>query len=76
MIFVSFFIEKIIIPYTSMPPLSYLTYFIPTKSNLYLANSLAAAVSESALYMLLTFQIPNLMSLFHCLGDTKVSVQV
>ena len=47
----------------------------PTKSNLYLANSLAAAVSEPDLYRLLTFHIPNLMSLFHCVGRTKESVQ-
>jgi hypothetical protein len=32
------------------------------------ANSGAAAVSEPALYRLLTFQVPNLMSLFHSLG--------
>ena len=44
-------------------------------SCLYPANSLAAAVSEPALYRLLTFQVPNLMSLFHCLGCTKVAVQ-
>jgi hypothetical protein len=36
----------------------------------------AAAISEPALYRLLTFQVPNLMSLFRCLGRTKVSVQV
>ena len=41
-----------------------------------LANFLAAAVSEPALHRLLTFQVPNLMSLFRCLGCTKVSVQV
>jgi hypothetical protein len=39
-------------------------------------NSLAAAVSEPALYRLLTFQVPNLMSLFRCLGRTRVKVQV
>ena len=52
-----------------MPFLSYLTSCTPTKSNLYLANSLAAAVNEPALYRLLTFQVPNLMSLFHLLGS-------
>jgi hypothetical protein len=31
---------------------------------LYLANSLAAAVSEPALHRLLTFHVPNRMSLF------------
>ena len=34
-----------------------------TKTNLYLANSLAAAVSEPALYRLLTFQVPDLTSI-------------
>ena len=43
-----------------MPPLPHLTSSTPTKSNLYLANSLPAAVSEPALYRLLTFQVPNL----------------
>jgi len=41
-----------------------------------LANYVAAAVSEPALYMLLTFHVANLMSHFRCLGCTKVSVQV
>ena len=59
-----------------MPPLSYITSCTSTRSNLYLANSLAAAVSEPALYRLLTFHVPILMSLFCCLGRTKVSVQV
>ena len=57
-----------------MPPLSHLTSSTPTKSNLYFANSLAAAVSEPALYRLQTFQVPILI--FHCLGCTKLSVQV
>ena len=54
-----------------MPPLSHLTSCIPTKP-----NSLAAVVSESSLYSLLTFQVPNLMPLLHCLFCTKVSVPV
>jgi len=49
---------------------------MPIKSNLYLTNSLAAAVSEHDLYRLLTFQVPNPVFLFHCLGHPKVSVQV
>jgi len=36
---------------------------------LYLANFLAAAISEPALYRLLTFHVPNKMSLF-LLRDT------
>ena len=42
----------------------------PTKSNLYLANSLATAVSEPALYRILTFHVPKTMSLF-LLRDTS-----
>jgi len=42
----------------------------------YLANSLAAAESEPALYKLLTFHLPNFMSFFRCLGRTKLSIQV
>jgi hypothetical protein len=37
---------------------------------------MAAAISKPALYRLLTCQLPNLMSRFHCLGRTKVSIQV
>ena len=75
-IFISFSIEKIIIP------CSYCALFVPpnlctpTKSDLYLANSLAAVINEPALYRLLTFQVPNLISLFRCLGRTRVSIQV
>ena len=71
MIFISFSIEKIIIPYSHHAPLSHLNSCTPTKSNLYLDNSLAAAVSEPVLYRLLTLHVPNLMSLFHCLGHTN-----
>jgi len=35
-----------------------------------------AMVSESTLYRLLTFQVPNLMSHFRSLGRTGISVQV
>ena len=48
-----------------MPRLPHQTFCSPTKSNLHLANFLATAVSEPDLYRLLTFQVPNLMSLFH-----------
>ena len=74
MIFISFSIEKIIIP------CSYCAPFVPPnflcKSNLYLANSLAAVVREPAFYRLLKFQVPSVISLSHCLGSTKGSVQV
>jgi len=42
-----------------VPTLSHLTSCTPTQSDLYLANSLAAAVSEPALYRLLTFHVPK-----------------
>ena len=69
------FHKKLKSPALTVPPLFHLTPCTPTKSNFYLANSLAAVVSEHALYRLLTFQAPNLMSLFYCLVRTKVSVQ-
>jgi len=47
-----------------MPPLFHPTSCTRTKSNLYLLNSLAAAVIEPALYSPLTFQMPNIKSLF------------
>ena len=59
-----------------MPSLPHLTSCTSTKSNLYLTNSQAAAVNEPALYRLLIFQVPNLLSFFHCLGRTRLSVQV
>jgi hypothetical protein len=75
MIFVSFSIEKSVFPCSYVLSLSHLTLCTPTKSDLHLAYSLAAGVSEPNLYRLLTFQVPNLMSLFHCLGRTEVSGQ-
>ena len=50
-----------------MPPLSHLTSYTLTKCNLYLANSLPAAICEPSLYRLLTFHVPNKMSPFLCL---------
>ena len=67
MIFVSFSIEKTIIPHTYLALFVPTNLPIPTKSNLYLANSLAAAVSEPALYRLLTFHVANLMYIFPAL---------
>ena len=58
------------------PFVAHLTYCTPTKSNLYFANALASVKREPDLYRLLTFQVPNLMSLFHCFSCTKVSVQL
>jgi hypothetical protein len=59
-----------------MLTLPHLNFRKPTKFNLHLANSLPAVVSEPELYSLLTFQVPNLISLFHCFGRTKESFQI
>jgi hypothetical protein len=48
----------------------------PAQSSQYpQSDTLAAAIIKPALYRLLTFQVPNLNSLFQCLVHTKVSVQ-
>jgi hypothetical protein len=50
-------------PALTVPSLSHLTSCTPTKYHSYLANSPVSAVSEPALYRLLTFQVQNLSSL-------------
>ena len=57
-----------------MPHLFHLPSCTPTKSKLYLGNSLAAARRKPDPCRLLTLQAPNLISLFHCLDCTRVSV--
>ena len=59
-----------------MPSFSHLTSYTLTKSNLYLANSLATVVSGPNLCSLITILVSNFMSLFNCLGCTTGSVQV
>ena len=59
-----------------MPVLSHLTscihlHLIYTSLILWLLS-----LSGPGLYRLLTFQVPNLLSLFRCLGRTKALVQV
>ena len=73
MIFISFYIQKVIVPSSYGAPFSHLTSCTPTMSNLYLANSLAAAVSEPAVYSLLKFHVPNKMTLFFCLLCDAIS---
>jgi hypothetical protein len=55
--------------------LSHLTSCTPTKSSLYLANSPTTVISDPDLYRLLTFHVPNIISLFHCLGRAERSVR-
>ena len=68
---------KIQSPSLTVSSLSHLTSCTPTKSNLYLSNSLAASASEHVLYCIgsLHSVCQSLMSLFLCLGPSKVSVQ-
>ena len=66
-VYCDFSTEKIIVPCSSCAPFVPPNLCTPTKSDLYQANSLAAAVSEPALYRLLMFHVPNKMSLFLCL---------
>jgi hypothetical protein len=59
-----------------LPP-SHLTSCTPAKSNLYLDSSPEVVIREPALYKLLTFHNPNLMSICSRLGRlSKGSVQV
>jgi hypothetical protein len=51
-------------PAGSVPPPSHLTSYTSTRSNLYLASSLETVIMEPALYKLLTFHNPNLISIF------------
>jgi len=72
MIFISFPIEKTIIPAFTVPSFSYLTSCTPTKSNLYLANSLAAATSAPALYRL---HVNAITRFLHCQIFTLSDIQ-
>jgi hypothetical protein len=47
-----------------------------TKSNLHFADSLQPVFKVPDLYRLVILQVPNLMSIFRCLGLSKESVQV
>jgi len=53
-------------------PLFDLTSCTPTKSNLYLVNSLATVINDPDLHMLLTFHVSIIMSLFQFLGCIKL----
>jgi hypothetical protein len=51
---------------TSVPP--DLLYYAPNESNVHSDSSFTIAISEPALYRLLTFHVSNLMSIFRSLG--------
>jgi hypothetical protein len=64
-------------PAGSVPLPSHLTSCPPTKFNLYLDSSLETVIRVPALYKILMFHVPNLMSIFRRLGrSSKESVQV
>ena len=69
------FIKKLQSSALTMSPLSYPNSCTPTKSNLHLTDSLIAAVSESALYRILTFHVPNLMSHFVWVSCSRLLIQ-
>jgi hypothetical protein len=67
-------LRNMYLPAHSVPPPSYLTLCTPTKCNLYFEISSPNALSEPALYMLLTF---HLVSIFFRVGRlSKESIQV
>jgi len=57
-------------------PLFHLTSCTRTKSNLYLANSLATVESNPNLCRLLIFHVPNLISHPHCLRHLTGPIRV
>jgi len=69
------FHRKLYNPRSYSAPLYHLTSCTPNKSNIYFANSMATVESDLDLYRFLTFQVPDLMYLLHCLGCTKGSFQ-
>ena len=71
-----FYILKSYSPTLTVPPLSPLNTCTPTKSNLYLAKSLATAVTDPDPYTLLTLQMPFHMSILLYSGCTEFSSKV
>jgi len=57
----------------TVPTLSHISSCTLTKFNLYIANSLAAFVSELGLYRLLTVHVRSFISLFHCVSYWRIS---
>jgi len=62
-------------PLIQCPLFPHFTSRTSTKSTSCFVNSLATLVGEGVLYRPLTFHQPNIISLFHCLGLTKVAAQ-
>jgi hypothetical protein len=70
-------LKNVYSPAGSVPPPSHLTSCTPSKPNLCFQFSSSSALSEPALYILLTLQVTNLISIFFRLGHLpKESVLV
>jgi hypothetical protein len=77
MILIPFPQKNVYPPALLEPPPSHLISCTHTKSNLYLDSFLETVIRDPALYKLLTFHNPNLMSVFSRLGRlSRVSFQV
>jgi hypothetical protein len=61
------FPQNVYSPAPSVPPSSSATY-TPTKSKYHFDSSFDSVTSEPAHYKVLTYHIPNLMSIFHHFG--------
>jgi hypothetical protein len=73
-----FYRKMCILSASSVPPPSHLTSCTPSKCNLYFDSSFDTVTSEHA-YKFLTFQVPNLVSIFRHLGRLSkefIEVQV
>jgi hypothetical protein len=67
MVLITLSTENVYSPTGSVPSPSHLTY-TPTKSNLHVNISLETVIREPALYKLLMYFVPCLMSIFRRLG--------
>jgi hypothetical protein len=63
-----------LIPSSLVPSLSHLTICTRIKSNIYFSPSPATVFSDPGLYTLVTFHVPNIISVFLCLCRSKESV--
>jgi hypothetical protein len=70
------FSRNIYSPAGSVPLLSHFTYCSSSKSTLYFYITFSTIMSEPDLHKLLTFRVPNLISIFHSIGRlAKKSIQ-
>jgi hypothetical protein len=68
MVLIPLSIQNVYSPAGTVPLPSHLTSYTPTKPHLYLDRSVETVFRESALYKLLMFHVPNLVSILRRLG--------